>query len=348
VSLPLKIVVLRYRFIGDTLLSVPFFRNLRNAYPTAIIDAVLAPDSAELLQHCPYINSTLLLRKGHFWETVAQLRRNGYHKAYVLKRSLSSASLAFLAGIGQRVGFVGQGCDTGRGLLLTHQVPYRAGNGQHECEALLSVLQAEQHPVDDGHLESWWHANDALMATEHLAPFSQCYNMGLNLTSSNPLKQWPVADATRWPVVIEQLCQQVQATHGQTLALHCLGSVADSLVVEAMRQQLPEALRSQLINHCGQTTLNEGMAMLSHMRGMLGVDSGLLHMAAAVGIPVVSLFGPMDETQWAPLVSPQAREKSAVIVAKQLPCRPCNLKTPCGHQYACLTNLSAQAVMACF
>jgi ADP-heptose:LPS heptosyltransferase len=213
---------------------------------------------------------------------------------------------------------------------------------------MLSVLRAEQHPVDDVHLESWWHANDAIIATERLAAFNHCYNMALNLTSSNALKQWPIFDATRWPMVIEQLCQHIQAIRGQSLALHCLGSVADSTVVEAIRQQLPEAIQPQLINHCGQTTLNEGMAMLSQMQGMLGVDSGLLHMAAAVGIPVVGLFGPMDDTQWAPIVSPQAKGQSAVIMATHLPCRPCNLKSPCHQQYACLSDISAKMVLSCF
>lgn len=153
---PKRILVMRYRFIGDTLLSVPFFRNLRRAYPNAIIDALLAPDSAELLRDCPYIDHVFVLYKKQFWATLWTLRQQGYDRVYVLKRSLSSAWLAFCAGIPERIGFTGLGCDPGRRFLLTRCVTYPDTLGMHERNRFLSVLETEGHTLDDRHLEAWW------------------------------------------------------------------------------------------------------------------------------------------------------------------------------------------------
>jgi len=66
------------------------------------------------------------------------------------------------------------------------------------------------------------------------------------------------------------------------------------------------------------------------------VDSGTLHMAAAVGVPVVALFGPMDERKWQPL--------EGTVVTQNVPCRPCNLKVPCRYEFQCMTTLSPQSV----
>ena len=106
-----KILVIRYRFIGDTLLTVPFLRNLRRAKPDAQIDMLVAPVSGEIIEKCPYVDNFLYLdttrkhryensaeKKQNFWHYVKLLREKQYDKAYVLKRSFSSAFLAFCAG----------------------------------------------------------------------------------------------------------------------------------------------------------------------------------------------------------------------------------------------------------
>ena len=115
--------MLRYRFIGDTILTVPFLRNLRRAEPEAYIAWVVAPGSASVVAGIPYVDELI------YWDPATihadsrgthrtlgaklvflkELRRKKFDKVYVLKRSLSSAIMAFLSGAKQRIGFDTEG-----------------------------------------------------------------------------------------------------------------------------------------------------------------------------------------------------------------------------------------------
>ncbi len=159
----MKILVMRYRFIGDTILTVPFLRNLRKAYPDAQIDLLVAPVSGEIIDKCPYVNNFIYFdtTKKHRYENkegsekkdfksyVKLLKEEKYDKAYVLKRSLSSAFLAIAAGIKERVGFNTEM----RSFLLTKSVPYV--ENKHEIDCFLDVLRADGIEVQDNYLENW-------------------------------------------------------------------------------------------------------------------------------------------------------------------------------------------------
>lgn len=349
-----RILVMRYRFIGDTLLSVPFLRNLRAAYPDATIDFLAAPNSGELLQDCPYIDELIFfdttrkhryenpaieqqskkpsVKRLSFWHYVQRLRSRRYDTVFVLKRSFSSAALAFLAGIPERIGFNTEG----RGWLLTRQFPYR--QDAHEVDCFLDGLTAAGIPVTQGrYLESWGNAQahqkaagilETHLETGMIAAPALSRQVVLHLTSSNPAKQWPESHALQlvlW-LLTENACQ-----------IHCLGAASDESLYARLRNRLPLPLQSRMHIHCGQLSLNESMAFLKRMNLMVGVDSGTLHMAAAAGIPVIALFGPMDESKWGPL--------GASIVNEPVSCRPCNLEKTCAFNFQCMQNLRPEAVI---
>lgn len=337
-----RILVMRYRFIGDTLLTVPFLRALRAAYPHARIDLLAAPNSGELLRDCPYIDELILFDttrkhryenpdsptpKRSFWTYVHELRHRRYDTAFVLKRSFSSAALALLAGIPRRIGF-----DTEcRGWMLTHRVPYQ--RDCHEIDSFFSVLQAvgvDNPTTPTAHrLESY--PNEQEQATANQV-FSACSPRGrhilLHLTSSNPAKEWPPEHAD---VLVRQLLTD------PALHLHSLGAASDRRYYEAIRQALPPEWADRWHVHCGQFTLNESMAFLRHLQLAVGVDSGTMHMAAAAELPVIALFGPMSEQQWAP--------PGAITLSADVPCRPCHLDAPCRFAFQCMTALSPETVM---
>lgn len=335
-----KILVIRYRFIGDTLLTVPFLRNLRAAYPHAQIDMLVAPNSGEVLRDCPYIDELIWFdttrkhryengkaEKKSFWHYVKLLRERKYDTAFVLKRSLSSAGLAFLAGIPERIGF-----DTeGRGFLLTKRVPYP--KNEHEVDSFLSVLTAAGIPVQDRQLESWWGLAEQAEVERLLNEISQedptvKRHVVLHLTSSNTAKQWPEKHAKE---LLEWLLSK------KDCHVHCLGAPSDRAVYEKLQTETLSAYRKRMHIHCGELSLLESMAFLKQMNLVVGVDSGTLHMAAAAGVPVVALFGPMNDRKWGPI--------NARIVQEPLACRPCDLKKPCPHDFACMKNLRPEAVI---
>jgi len=159
-----NILVMRYRFIGDTVLTVPFLRNLRGAYPAAHIDLMLEPFSGQVIEGCPYVDRVIPFefktihtysnpsRRGrlagyvHYWKMIKNAH---YDAVFVLKRSLSSALLALAAGVPRRIGFATEG----RGLILTDPVTYRSD--RHEVENFLDCLRVLDIPVHSRELELW-------------------------------------------------------------------------------------------------------------------------------------------------------------------------------------------------
>lgn len=333
-----RILIMRYRFIGDTLLTVPFLRNLRAAYPDAKIDMLVAPNSGEVLRDCPYIDELIMFdttrkhryenpngstQRKTFWHYVRLLREKKYDTAFVLKRSFSSAALALLAGIPERIGF-----DTEhRGFLLTKRIPYVPG--MHEIDSFLSVLESISLPVHNRHLEAWWSYTETAKAARLLAENSSpSSNIALHLSSSNRAKEWPEDHAKKF---VEWLFSKSDRH------IHCLGAASDATQYEELKAQLPAEFQNRFHIHCGKLDLLSSMAFLKQMDWVVGVDSGTLHMASSVGTPVVALFGPMSEQKWQPLGS--------TVVTHLIACRPCDLKTPCQIGFECMTKLTPETVI---
>jgi len=315
-STPQKILVMRYRFIGDTVLLIPFLKQLKEAFPKAVIDVLVAPNSGEVLTHCPYINQLLYFdttrkhqyegpadqKPQSFWSYVSLLRRNQYDCAFVLKRSFSSALLAFLAGIPQRIGFNTEG----RGWLLTHRVPY--DKEKHESECFLDTLRAINGPTRPPVLDAWLTdthkqqaetlLNNALTPEQRHQP-----KLLIHVTASNAEKCWP---NEFWTALIPWLLETFSIT------LHCAGALGDQSAYDPLFKSLTQAQQKRCFNWCGQTTLLESQALLSHMDGAIGVDSGTLHLATAVSVPVIALFNKPNASKWAPLSASPATPATVI------------------------------------
>jgi heptosyltransferase-2 len=200
---PSRILVLRYRFIGDTILTVPFLRNLRQAEPGAVIHLVLAPVSGEVLRGIPYVDRILYwdpqtihgdclgthqtLRKK--LEFIKQLRNFRYTKVYILKRSFSSALMGYITGASERIGF-----DTERrGFLLTKRVPY--DHNLHEVQNFLNCLRYNSIQVLDDHLEAWISKNEKEDASNLL--INKGWKRGKTIFAIHPFsaireRSWPL------------------------------------------------------------------------------------------------------------------------------------------------------------
>ncbi|MFA6990129.1 MAG: lipopolysaccharide heptosyltransferase II [Candidatus Gastranaerophilaceae bacterium] len=335
-----KILVVRYRFIGDTILTIPFLRNLRKAYPDAQIDLMVGPVSGELLENCPYIDNLIYFdttkkhryentgeKKKSFWDYVFMLKNQNYDKAYVLKRSFSSALLVFLAGIKHRIGFNTEN----RGFLLTKTIPY--DKNKHEIECFLDVLKADNVPVVDDYLENWIDAKDTvkindIFNTNHIDNRPKVL---IHATSGNINKQWPVKYFAK---IIEYLANQKNAQIFYT------GTKADKAVYEEIHGHIKEPFSVKPLNLCGELNLKESAALTKRMDLMIGCDSGNLHIAASLNIPVIGIYGPMNYKKW------YAWGKDHSILVDNIPCIPCELKKKCKNDRACLLNITPAQVIA--
>ena len=338
-----RILVLRYRFIGDTILTVPFFRNLRRAEPDAHIAWVMAPGSADVVQGIPYVDEII------YWDPVTihadsrgkhrslmsklafirEMRADRYDKVYVLKRSFSSALLAFLSGAPQRIGFNTEG----RRFLLTKGVPYRSE--QHEVLSFLDVLRADGVPVTDDYLEAWITPDEARQADELLraegAP-TKTGLLALHPFASYPEKSWPLEKYA-------EAANRLKQAEGLTPVI--FGGGRDVELRNRFRDLFPEGS----IDLVGKCNLRISMAVLKRCVVYIGNDSGIMHLAAAVGLPLVAVFGPTSPDRFGPW------SKGARLVSNKFPCSPCRLKfftecepSPQGRPN-CLETIAVQQVL---
>ncbi len=311
-----KILVMRYRFIGDTVLTVPFLRNLREACPEAEIDLMIEPFSGGVLEGCPYVDHIIPFefKTIHTYSAASErskfegyrfywklIREQGYDAAFVLKRSLSSALLVRAAGVPRRIGFATEG----RSLFLTDRVTYR--HDQHEVENFLDCLRILNIPIRSAALELWpTPENDKKIASllKNTGWQGDDLKIIIHPAASLPAKQWQL---DRFAAVMRVLHEKYGVRFIYT------GAKGDADLYRDLEKLGP----FNSLNLCGVTTLHQNISVYRAADLFFGVDSGPMHMAAAAGIPVVALFGPTDERKWGPW------GEGHTIITKKLSCHPC-------------------------
>lgn len=327
-----RILVIRYRFIGDTILTVPFLRNLRLAYPDAKIDVLVGPKSGEVLQGCPFVDELITFdttrfhkydsgegKPKSFMSYALMLRKHKYDLVFVLKRSLSAAFLALMTGAKRRVGYKGDGR-----FLLTDSVPWRTDI--HEVDSLLSILEAVNIPVKDRSLASFASAEE-IARVNQIEPLlaSTGAKVLIHAAAAHPDKIYPLQN---WATLVKKLVTE------QNLTPVFSGDKQDIPLYE----ELMRLSGCQSINMAGRLSLRESMALYTMMDLAVCVDSGPAHLAASAGTPTIALFGPTDPVRWRPY-----GDAHRAVYDETLACRPCHYKKTCVNR-ECLTAMPAERV----
>jgi len=298
-----RLLVVGSSYMGDTVLAVPFLRGLRRAYPGHAID-LLAEGRipAELLHDCPYVDAILPWQRpakrplAHeprevrgrralptLWNALAcgaALRERRYARAYVLKRSPSAALVALRAGIPHRIGHEKKWLTP----LLTRAVPLVPG--RHQIDSWLDLLAADGLPGDDGRLEAWPTAEARARVGRLLAALpAGRQRVFVAVTASDWRRQWPL---DRWV----ELLQRLVATNGCEIVL--CGGPADRDGHAALVKASP----GHVHDLSAAVPLRDLTALVSQTDLYLGIESGLMHVAAACGVPTITLFDPRTQAGW--------------------------------------------------
>jgi heptosyltransferase-2 len=292
-------------------------RNLRRAEPDAFIAWVVAPGSSDVVQGIPYVDELI------FWDPVTihadcrgthktfgdklgfirKLRARRFDKVYVLKRSFGSALIGYLSGARKRIGFATEG----RSFLLTTAVPYR--HDQHEVQNFLDVLRADGVPVVDNHLEAWVTTDEAAAAAAILQQ-SDFQNgellVGIHPFASSKGKRWPLERYA-------ELSLQLAADGFRPLVLGAPNERHE--YADVVNRFSPKA-----INAVGCCDLRVTLALLKRCQLYVGNDSGIMHLAASAGLPLVTIFGSTSPQLFGPW------GKEATIVSAGFQCAPCRQK----------------------
>ena len=326
-----RVLIVAPNWIGDTLLAQPLFARLHAARPGLALHAVAPSWTAPVLARMPEIEDVIetplahgRLQLGARLRLAGVLRANRYDEAIVLPNSWKSALPPFLAGIPRRVGFVGE---ARYGLLNVHYrldeaaVPLMA-----ERYALLAAAPGEPppRPLAPPRLE----VDEANLAIA-IARFG--------LDRSRPVAAFcPGAEfgpAKRWPARHFAALARALAARGRRVWL--IGSPGD----RAIGDEIAKLANGAAINLCGRTDLAAAIDLLSIAEVVVSNDSGLMHVAAALGRPLVALYGSSSPAHTPPLAP-------ARLVSLGIECSPCfQRECPLGH-FKCMNDLAPERVLA--
>lgn len=283
-----RIAVLKPCCLGDVIMSTAAVASLRARYPHAHLTYVTGAWSAPAVESSPLLNAVLQWewspesRLRAFWRLLRLLRSGRYHAALVLDRSPLLGLAAWLAGIPVRAGMDAQG----RGFSLTH--PATATPGRHEAQLYLDAAAALGADPTQGRLSFTPTPADAAWAAATLgdAPWVSVHpGGGVNPGSTLTGKRWA-------PARFAELIARLRAAGHPVLLV---GSPHDALPPVA---DPPGA--APLLDLTGRTTLGQLGAALARCRLFVGNDTGPMHLAVAVGVPVVAVFGPSRPAWYRP------------------------------------------------
>lgn len=317
-----RALVIQTAFLGDVVLTTPLLTAI--AAQHGPVDVVTTPLAAPLLETHPAVRQVIAYdkrRADRGWAGLRTLaRRLGaeqYGRAYLPHRSLRTAALAFLARIPSRIGFSG-----GWSFLYTEARPKpRTG---HETDRLLALAN-EAPAVYPPHLRAT--AEDERAAAAVIQG---------DFVALAPGSIW---GSKRWPYYAE-----LAAKLAARVAIVVVGGQDDVVLGDEIIRAVGPSGR-QAVNACGRLTLRESAALIGRASALVTNDSAPLHLATAMGTPIVALFGPtVPEFGFGPL-----RAGDVSLGIEGLQCRPCSshgpLQCPLGH-HRCMRDLTVEAVIA--
>jgi len=315
-----RIVVRAPNWIGDVVLSLGAVRDLRRNFPDARIEVLARPWVAELYGAVAEVDA---VRPSAGWRADARTVRGAFDAAVLLPNSFASALAVWRAGIPHRWGYA----TDGRRPLLTRagRVPsaVRGRSQVYYYRAMLAAVGLSVSATPDASIRcppEWAGRGQSLLAGE--GPW-----IGLNPGAFyGTAKRWL---PERYAAVGDTLARKT----GARVAI--VGGAAERALGESIAGGMREPARVL----CGETTLSDLAGVLSRLRLLVTNDSGPMHVAAALGVPVVAIFGPTDSRETGPVGDAHR------IVREPVHCSPCKLRE-CPIDHRCMTRIGVDRVIA--
>jgi len=326
-----RILIVAPSWIGDTLLAQPLFARLHKKLPGVVLDALASPWTAPVLRRIPEIAEVVEAPFAHGelklrarWRLGRDLRARRYDNAFVLPNTFKSALIPLFAGIPLRVGFIGE---SRYGLL----------NILHRLDEKMLPLMAERYLLlagkpGDMPLGPLTEANLRVDEANRSATLAR-----LRLTPEKPVAAFcPGAEygpAKRWPA--RHFADLAKGLAARGYAIWLFGSDKD----RAIGEEIAASSEGAAVNLCGRTDLAGAIDLLSVAEFVVTNDSGLMHVAAGVGRPVIALYGSSSPEHTPPL-SARAR-----LLSTGIECSPCYAREcPLGH-FKCMNELLPERVL---
>jgi len=325
---PMKLVVRMPNWIGDAVLALPVLDALRRSQPGGELWVAGRPWIQDLVGPNTFVRGVLAVSENgglkRLRAAAADLREHSFETGLLLTNSFVSAFVLTLAKVPERWGYARDL----RTLLLTRPVPPPAQARLHQVDyyrRLLSGLDIEPGPRE---------VRLEITDEERRAAGRRLQGAGwpdgrplvvLNPGASyGPAKRWPESRFAELGRLFENKTDAVVAL---------VGAPGE----ESLAAAVARGLGRPPLDFTGRTTLRELMAIASQARVFVTNDTGPMHLANALGVPVVAVFGPTDPAATGPLRLP------AVVLKKDVPCWPCLYRT-CPYDHRCMLRVGAEDV----
>jgi heptosyltransferase-2 len=328
-----RILIRPSNWVGDVVMNIPAIEAVKENFPESTISVVARPWVTPLLENHPAVDQVLPIKKSRdrlsriseIIRVVRQIRRQGFDLAILLQNAFEAALLIYLAGIRLRVGY---NTDR-RGFLLSHSViKDDRVLDLHQVEYYLHILRAMGWDAESRDPRVFVADRDrkgiqSVLAAAGIGPDHALIGLSPGAVFG-PAKRWP---AERFAAIGDWAAQQ-----WGTKAV-VMGSKGD----QDTCTEVNRLMKHGSLNLCARTTLGEVMALIERCHYFVTNDSGLMHIGAALHVPMVAVFGSTDPIATGP------RSRNARIVRHSVDCAPC-LKPECPSDHRCMLSIEPDEV----
>ena len=328
-----RILVRSTNWVGDAVMTIPALEAIKKNFPASNLTVLARPWVIPLLENNPGVDQVLPFKKGKGFlsniveviRTASLIRGLGFDLAVLFQNAFEAALLTCLGGIRFRVGYN----TDGRRLLLSHAI-IRDDDilKQHQVEYYLSILRVMGWEAQTRDPRLFIAEKDAksiqsLLLSKGMGQGDFILGMSPGAIFG-PAKRWP-------PERFAAIGDRAVERWGARVLL--MGSKGEKDICMLVNR----SMKHSALNLCGMTTLGEAMALIDRCHFFVTNDSGLMHIAAALNVPMVAIFGSTDPVTTGP------RSKNARIVRHRMDCSPC-LKPECPIDYRCMYAIEPEEI----
>ena len=328
------ILIVAPNWIGDAVMTQPLLASLKQQFPEANIDILASTWVAPIYRACPEVSEVIEAKFEHKqlqWglrkQLAKELSAKKYQACFVLPNSFKSALIPWLANIPLRIGYRGELRFGLINLSLDNPSKINRPPMVEHYLALSKLLNSELAITADNPSPKL-----CISATAKLSVLNKFNDVNFDPTNTyvmcpgaeyGPTKRWPISHFAELANKLVTLNPDAQ--------IILLGGKADHELAEEICAKAHKD--SKIHNWCGNTTLDEAIALIGMCKAVVSNDSGLMHIAAALQTPQVAIFGSSDPAHTPPL------SNKAKVLWLNLPCSPCHKKVcPLGH-LNCLNDI---------
>lgn len=328
----MKIIVRAPNWIGDAILATPALGLLRKKYPQGQITVLAKEWTAPVFIGNPDADNVYIIKKSKsYFELIKDLKKENFDLGVLFPNSFSSALIFFLSRVSLRFGYATDGrilllnrpAKRSSGFLREHQVDYYwklvkslrgEGSSPEESKNLIWKISEEEKAKAKEILQK-----EGVDSSDKLIGFNPGAFFG-------PAKRWS-------PEKFGELGNRLSKKFGAKIIIFA------SLHEKEAADFIESKMHSQPLNLAGRTSLREAAALIARCRIFVTNDSGMMHLAAAVGTPLAAIFGSTDPVRTGPW------GVRSVILQKRIPCAPCFQEECKNNDYICLKRITVEDVL---